>query len=139
MNRKTDTKPYTFEILTLNGEWRGISGRSLNSIDDETGSSVFAASENGRLYVCFGIEAAKGSLDYFGKIAGHHRVRIANGEDPKATLEDMKKICDELKNEIKWEKAMKTGYKEAYLKIKSDFERQTHESGKEGAWAELTM
>ncbi len=79
MNTKTDTKKYTFEILTLNGKWRRISGRSLNSIDDETGSSVFAASGNGRPYVCYGIEAAKDSLNYFGKIAGHHRVRIANG------------------------------------------------------------
>jgi len=76
----TTIQKYSFEILTLKGEWRAVSGRAWNLIDDETGSSVFAASQNGRPYVSYGIEAARDSLNYFGKIAGHNRVRIANGK-----------------------------------------------------------
>jgi hypothetical protein len=122
MTTRQDVKKYTFEILTVNGEWRPISGRSGNSIDIETGCSVFAASENGRPHACYGIEAANGALDHFGKIAGHHRVRIANGKKFKATAREMKGLCDDLNKELAWEKALKIGYREAFLQAKSAFE-----------------
>ena len=122
MTTRQDVKKYTFEILTVKGEWRPISGRSGNSIDGETGCSVFAASENGQPYACYGIEAANGALDYFGKIAGHYRVRIANGKKVKATAREMKGLCDDLNKELAWEKALKIGYREAFLEAKSAFE-----------------
>lgn len=70
-------KKYTFEVITITGEWKPVFCRSGNSIDPETGSSVIACSPSGRPFECYGEEAAQDSLAYFSRFAGLGKVRIA--------------------------------------------------------------
>lgn len=69
-------KKFTFEILTLAGEWKPVFCRSGNSIDPETGCSVIAC-QNAKPYAAYGVKTAKKDQEYFARFAGADRIRIA--------------------------------------------------------------
>ena len=71
------SRKYTFEVLTLAGEWEPLFCRSLNSTDPETGSSLIAC-KTAKPYACYGQTGAAENLAYFARHGGADRVRIAN-------------------------------------------------------------
>ena len=67
----------TFEILNLAGDWKPVIGRSLNTIDPRTGSSVYQTHSRESAYKAYTAEYAADSLKYFQQYAGFDRVRVA--------------------------------------------------------------
>jgi hypothetical protein len=68
-------KKFTFEILTLAGDWKPVFCRSMNSTDPETGCSIIAC-RDAKPYATYGTDAAKADQDYFSRFAGADRIRI---------------------------------------------------------------